>query len=79
MMLYFACRLETLSGLPEGDIVLTPEQQSAIEVEANSRSSNGPQNAVVRNMMSLWRDQTLVYVLDPSLSESPTWSHTHAS
>ena len=69
-MFYSPIYLFTAPGLFGGDSILTAEQQSAMEALANINDPFGPQNAVVRNVQSLWRNNIVPYILDASLSES---------
>ena len=69
-MLAILLLVSVASATTEGDIELTSEQQSVWESTANINSDPfGSQNAVVRSTRSLWRDNTIPYILDGSLSK----------
>ena len=68
-MLAILLLASVVSGTIEGDILLTDEQHSLLESTANTNDPFGPQNAVVRRTQSLWRDNTIPYILDGSLSK----------
>ena len=53
----------------QGDIVLTPEQQSTLEATSNPSDPFSPQQAVVRNARSLWPSAAVPYILDASLGK----------
>ena len=53
----------------EGDIVLTPEQQSTLEATSNPSDPFSPQQAVVRNTRSLWPNAVVPYIVDGSLGK----------
>ena len=56
-------------GLYGGDIMLTPEQQAALEATANPNDPFSPQRAVVRNPRSLWPNAMVPYIIDSSLGK----------
>lgn len=58
---------DTEGGMYEGDIMLTPEQQSTLEATANPNDPFSPQQAVVRNPRSLWSNAVVPYIIDSSL------------
>ena len=62
----------------QGDIMLTPEQQRSLEATSNPNSPFSPQNAVVRNMRSLWPNAVVPFIIDNSLGKSPSNLFEHA-
>jgi hypothetical protein len=58
---------DTEGGMYQGDIMLTPEQQSTLEATANPNDPFSPQQAVVRNPRSLWANAVVPYIIDSSL------------
>ena len=50
--------------------MLTPEQQTTLEVTANPADPFAPQNAVVRNQRSLWPNGEVPYITDNLNSEA---------
>ncbi len=53
-----------MSGLSEGDMVLTPGQQATIEINSNPSDPFAPQNAVTNNQRSLWPNGRVPYMFN---------------
>ena len=62
-----SAQADTEGGMYEGDIMLTPEQQSTLEATANPNDPFSPQQAVVRNPRALWPNAVVPYIIDSSL------------
>ena len=68
LLLYVTLVLLLSAGVGlEGDILLTPEQETTLEAFSNPSDPFGPQNAVVLRERSLWPNGKIYYVLDSSL------------